>query len=265
MTVRRRFSPRKAARNLLLPLLLIILVIVLLTGHNDVPDATPQRADVAEELQDDEQAAPGENPHDSCLEQMPEGVVRMKVNYFGSYAKYFNDSNYVHLAEAEKIGIRPLTDARSCWQLRRPIVRINSCEEYYVDSLTYSSPYLVREAAAALKEIGTRFRDSIAARGGGDYRVKVTSVLRTPHTVALLRRRNRNAIDSSVHRYGTTFDISYAKFAANSDALPRSSSDLQGVLAEVLKAMRQEGKIWVKYERHQPCFHITARGRQSVE
>ncbi|MDE5750275.1 MAG: hypothetical protein K2H87_05855, partial [Duncaniella sp.] len=28
---------------------------------------------------------------------------------------------------------------------------------------------------------------------------------------------------------------------------------------EVLRAMREEGKLWVKYERGQPCYHITAR------
>jgi hypothetical protein len=35
--------------------------------------------------------------------------------------------------------------------------------------------------------------------------------------------------------------------------------DLKGILSEVLKAMREENKIWVKYEVGQPCFHITAR------
>lgn len=119
------------------------------------------------------------------------------------------------------------------------------------------------EAASTLREIGHRFRDTIAARGGGDYRIKVTSVLRTPHTVKRLRRRNRNAIDSSVHQLGTTFDISYASFVASSPAPARSVDDLKGILAEVLKAMREENKIWVKYEVGQPCFHITARKPQS--
>ena len=62
-----------------------------------------------------------------------------------------------------------------------------------------------------------------------------------------------------MHQLGTTFDISYSSFIANSDANPRSVDDLKGILAEVLKAMREEEKIWVKYEVKQPCFHITAR------
>lgn len=165
------------------------------------------------------------------------------------------------MTEAEKIGIAPLSDTRSHWQMRRPIVRITTCEDYFLDTLIFSRPYLVPEAAVTLREIGRRFRDTISARGGGDYRIKVTSLLRTPATIKRLRRRNRNAIDSSVHRYGTTFDISYASFVAGAPAPARSVDDLKGVLAEVLKAMREEGKLWVKYERGQPCFHITARRR----
>ncbi|WP_356948008.1 DUF5715 family protein, partial [uncultured Duncaniella sp.] len=50
----------------------------------------------------------------------------------------------------------------------------------------------------------------------------------------------------------------------NSDN-PRSVDDLKGILGEVLKAMREEGKLWVKHERGQPCFHITARKKQPHE
>lgn len=195
----------------------------------------------------------------ACLDEMPEPTRKIKVNYFGDMRRFFNDSNYVHLAEAEGFGIKPLTDTRSHWKLRSRLVKVTSCEDFYIDSLVYSRPYLVPTAAGRLHEIGRRFRDSIDVRGGGDYRIKVTSLLRTPRTVKMLRRRNRNAIDSSVHQYGTTFDISYANFIADNADNPRSVDDLKGILGEVLKAMREEGKLWVKYERGQPCFHITAR------
>ena len=141
----------------------------------------------------------------------------------------------------------------------RPLEKVVSCRDFYVEPLTYSRPYLVPRAAALLHEVGRRFNDTLASRGGGAYRIKVTSVLRTPEAVARLRRRNKNAVDSSVHQLGTTFDISYSRFAAFNDSLPRSAVDLKGILAEVLYAMREEGKIWVKYEKKQPCFHISAR------
>lgn len=198
-------------------------------------------------------------PHLAHLDKMPEPTQRIKVNYFGNLRPYFNDSNHVHRVSAERYGIRPLTDTRSHWQNTRDIVKVTTCADFYIDNLTHSRPYLVPRAAETLHEIGRRFRDTIDVRGGGDYRIKITSLLRTPATIRRLRHRNRNAIDSSVHQLGTTFDISYASFVASSPAPARSVDDLKGILAEVLRAMREEGKIWVKYEVGQPCFHITAR------
>ena len=200
-----------------------------------------------------------------CLPDMPEPCIGMKIKRFTvSYGNMFNDSNYVHWADARKIGIEPMSDTRSHWQLRRPLVKMTSCEHFYIENLRFSRPYLVPEAAEMLHEIGRRFRDTLEARGGGDYRIKVTSLLRTPSGVARLRRRNVNAVDSSVHQLGTTVDISYSRFVADSDRMPRSQADLKAVLAEVLEAMRNEGKCWVKHERNQPCFHITARPKGST-
>lgn len=197
--------------------------------------------------------------YDKPLEELPEPTIAMRFKPMGSYAKVFNDSNYVHQASAESIGIQPLTDTKSYWNTNTPLEKIVSCADFYVEPLKYSRPYLVPKAAAMLHEIGRRFNDSINARGGGNYRIKVTSALRTPSSIERLQRHNVNAIDSSVHQYGTTVDISYARFACFSPDIPRSMSDLKGVLAEVLLAMRNEGKCWVKYEIHQPCFHITVR------
>lgn len=197
------------------------------------------------------------------LDSMPPGREPLRLNRVGNYADVFNDSNYVHLEAAREIGIEPLTDTRSHWNLRRPLVRLATCQDYYLETLTHSVPYMVPEGEAMVREIGRRFRDSLATRGGGDYRIRVTSVLRTPDSVRRLRRVNRNAVDSSVHQYGTTVDISYANFAASSAETPRSADDLKGLLAEVLLAMRDEGKCFVKYERQQPCFHITCRQAMS--
>lgn len=198
-------------------------------------------------------------PYDHPLETLPEPTVAMRVRHIGNYARLFNDSNYIHWTEAERIGLKPMSDTRSHWDPGAPLEKITSCEDFYVEPLTYSRPYLIPKAAAMLHEIGRRFNDSIRSRGGGAYRIKVTSALRTPESVARLKRRNRNAVDSSVHQLGTTIDISYARFACFDDSVPRSMSDLKGVLAEVLAAMRDEGKCWIKHEVHQPCFHITVR------
>ncbi|MEZ3564094.1 hypothetical protein EEL51_12620 [Muribaculaceae bacterium Isolate-110 (HZI)] len=271
---RRKINPLKVLR-LLLPVILFIFLCVVMCVPSPGHDTSSESAEeIAAEQAPIVELFSGANVYDlekldtvsfyrRHLEKMPEPTQRIKVNYFGNLRPYFNDSNYVHWQEAESYGLQPLSDTRSHWQLNRPIVKVTTCADYFLDTLIFSRPYLVPEAAATLREIGHRFRDTIAARGGGDYRIKVTSVLRTPQTVRRLRRRNRNAIDSSVHQLGTTFDISYASFVASSPAPARSVDDLKGILAEVLKAMREENKIWVKYEVGQPCFHITARNTDS--
>lgn len=188
---------------------------------------------------------------------MPEATF-LATNPVGRYDEVFNDSNIYHWNAAEKIGIEPLTNLRSHWQLKNPIVKVNSCEDFYIEPLTHSAPFLVQKAAVRLHEIGRRFRDSLQSRGGGDYRIRVTSITRTAANVRSLRRRNRNAIDSSVHKLGTTFDISYNAFSPLSPKVARTDAQMKALLAEVLFAMRREGKILVKYEKKQPCFHITA-------
>lgn len=226
------------------------------SGHVDKDQLSV--ADVLSSISLDE---PESNPYEIHLDSMPdEGCVKMKINGVGGYlARVFNDSNYVHYAAAESIGISPIASLADAWTLRRPLRHIRSCREYYVDDLSHSYPYLVPEAAALLKDIGAAFRDSLQSRGGGSYRIKVTSVLRTPTTVKKLRRINRNAVDSSTHQFATTFDVSYAKFICDSVTINRTQEDLKNLLAEVLSDMRGAGRCYVKYERRQGCFHITTR------
>lgn len=197
------------------------------------------------------------------LGEMPPGGRRLRYKPVASVGRLFNDSNYLQLQSATSMGLEPVATLRDAWRLRRPVVKVSSCGDYFVDTLTHSLPFLVPEAEALLRDIGRQFRDSLAARGGGDYRIKVTSLLRTPMTITKLRRRNRNAIDSSAHQYGTTFDISYMKFICDSKKVPRTQSDLKGLLTEILMDLRAGGRCYVKYERKQACFHITVRGENS--
>lgn len=202
------------------------------------------------------------NPYDIHLDSAPDGgCVRFRVKPIGPLRAAFNDSNHVQLEAARAIGITPIEDETDILALRRPLVRIESCREFYLDRLTHSYPYLVPEAALLLHDIGAAFNDSLARRGGGNYRIKVTSVLRTPTTVKRLRRVNRNATGESTHSYATTFDISYSKFICDSigSAPARTFEDLKNLLAEVLDDMRRRGRCFVKFEYKQSCFHITAR------
>lgn len=203
----------------------------------------------------------GDKPLEAGFDSMPPGGVKLRVNYLGgTLGRVFNDSNYLHLQAARRIGVTPVSSAADLWEATRPLVRVQSCPCYYVDSLTHSLPYLVPEARDLLADIGAAFRDSLAARGGGDYRIKVTSVFRTQGSVKSLRRRNRNAVAESTHLYATTFDISYSKFICDDPSVPRTQEDLKNLLGEILFDLRARGRCLVKYERRQACFHITATG-----
>ncbi len=204
---------------------------------------------------------PSSNPYDFHLDSAPDhGCERIRIARIGPLRKVFNDSNYIHLDAARKLGFAPISSSADIMTLRRPVEKVESCKEYFVDDLTHSFPYLVPEAAGLLKEIGQAFNDSLQARGGGAYRIKVTSVMRTPSTVRRLRRVNRNASEESTHNYGTTFDISYSKFICDDAAKPhRTFEDLKNLLAEILNNFRNDGRCYVKYEYKQSCFHITTR------
>lgn len=182
---------------------------------------------------------------------------RIRVNHIGSYREVFNDSNRQQYAYAEKLGIAPITDVKSVYNTRRPLVKIESNEFYLVDSLTHSLPYLVPEAAQLLEDIGRNFIDTLHSRGGDGHKIKVTSLLRTPTTVKRLRRVNINASDSSTHQFATTFDISWSKFYCQDTTKAISSDILKGLLAEVLSDLRKQERCLIKYERKTACFHIT--------
>lgn len=204
-----------------------------------------------------------ENPNNKWNESLEiedsEVAQVLKTAFKGRRSSEFNDSNYVQLKAAEELGITPITNMASAWNLRRPVVKIASCEEYYLDDLTHSYPFLVPEAAQLLKDIGARFNKLLWERGQSKYRIKVTSVLRTPETIRSLMRRNVNAVEVSAHQYATTFDVSYSKFIKDSKENPRTFGNLADLLSEVLQDFQDEGRCYVKYEGKQSCFHITVR------
>ncbi len=182
---------------------------------------------------------------------------RLKVRNIGRLHEVFNDSNHYQLEHARRLGIEPISHLGQFYNTRRPLVKIATNKDFAVDELKHSFPYLVPEAAKLLHDIGRNFQDSLKARNGGNYRIIVTSVLRTPGTVKRLRRVNGNATQESTHQYATTFDITYTRFEAVDGKEVNSQGDLKNILAEVLHDLHQQGRCMVKYERKSPCFHIT--------
>lgn len=229
-----------------IPVLLLILSMSLSACRDK--EVTPDNT----ELPDSTQAAPAPQT-DGTL------TNRIRVRNIGRLPEIFNDSNHVQMKSARRLGIEPVTSLASSYFIRRPIIHIKSNDFYKVDTLSHSLPFLVPEAAVLLHDIGSNFIDSLSKRGADGYKIRVTSLLRTPDTVKSLRKVNINASDSSTHQFATTFDISYIKFHPCSPSRAIEQEDLKNLLAEVLLDLRDEQRCYVKYEKKTGCFHVTVR------
>ena len=173
------------------------------------------------------------------------------------YSAMFNDLNGVQLSSAKKLGLnQPLKDRNEAKATKRSLVRIKTNRLYTVDKLTHSLPYLTLGASELLDMIGQNFLDSLDSKGMKSNKIIVTSVLRTQEDVKNLQESgNVNASSNSAHCYGTTFDITYIRYAKKSE----DTKALKKVLGEVLLDLKKQKKCYVKYEVKQRCFHITTR------
>ena len=203
-----------------------------------------------------------EDRHDSIdtLRVDKKGLHRIYANPpQGKFIEIFDDINPVQIPYAKQNGIEPISNLHDAYRLRQPLVRIATCEAYYLDSLTHSMPYLVPKAAKLLEDIGCAFADTIKARGGSAYRIVVTSCTRSQFTVDKLTKVNNNASTRSCHMNGTTFDLSWVHYEPFNNDFILNTEDLTNVLAEILYDFRQKNRCTVLFERGQCCFHITVK------
>ena len=203
---------------------------------------------------------------DSSKNQRAEIIEDTLVSYPGrtfSYKDKFRDTQSKQEQAAKAIGLStPPQNRQQAAKMRNQLSLIKTNENYIVDSLTHSIPYLVPKAAAELESIGKEFADILQRNNLPHYRFYVTSVLRTKDDVKYLQKSgNVNATTNSCHCYGTTFDLAYYRY----DKVTRTreymhQDNIKLVLGQVLLNHQRAGKIYVKYEWKQACFHITVRG-----
>ncbi|MDL2264781.1 DUF5715 family protein [Parabacteroides sp. OttesenSCG-928-G21] len=184
-----------------------------------------------------------------------------RIWYNGSYNRDFNDLNELHLNAANAIGIQPISSREEAKHASRKMVEIKSNKYYEIEELTHSIPFLVPEAAKLLEDIGKNFQDSLYNHNASLYKIKVTSVTRTVDDIQSLSKRNINASANSAHLFGTTVDISWVRYTKinEKDTLNIDSDRLKMVLAMVLRDLKRADRCYIKHERQQGCFHITAR------
>ena len=179
-----------------------------------------------------------------------------------SYKDKFRDTQAKQVQAAQAIGLKtPPQNRQEAAKMRSQLSLIKSNKNYIVDSLTHSIPYLVPAAAMELERIGAEFADILQRNGLPHYQFYVTSVLRTKDDVKQLQKSgNINATTNSCHNYGTTFDLAYFRFNKVTRTREYMHQDnLKLVLGQVLLNEQRAGRIYVKYEYKQACFHITVR------
>ncbi len=197
----------------------------------------------------------------------PDGVSEPwhRLGNVRSYKDCFPDLQEVQIIAAQQWGVTPVADREEAEHRKGELVYVGTDPYFTVDkNMSHSIPYLVPRAHDLLRSIGRNFLDSLYVRGIPLHRIIVSSVLRTEDDVRRLRNRNGNASEQSCHRYGTTFDIAYNRYATVSnpegpERRPVRNDTLKWVLSQVLRDMRADSLCYVKYEVKQGCFHITVR------
>jgi len=168
---------------------------------------------------------------------------------------FFNDPQRVQLSAARVNGIEPNEDNSNFFPLiiSGKVVKIESCDEYKLANLAHSYPYLVPKAADMLKAIGARVQEITGTKS----RMLVTSCLRTVEKQMDLSETNQNAASYSCHYYGTTFDLAYNAAGELKGGI--SYETFFKALCQAVHEMREDGKLYVKYETGQHCLHMTVR------
>lgn len=203
--------------------------------------------------------------NDAEIEAEPEIVEDNLVWYPGrtfNYKLKFNDLQSRQHEVATAIGLpHPPKDRADAASMRNKLVEIATNDNYVVDELTHSVPYLIPSAKKELDAIGVEWADILSRNNLPHYRFFVTSVLRTQEDIKYLQRSgNINSVTQSCHCYGTTFDLAYMRYDKVTQTRDYMHEDnLKLVLGQVLLNHQRAGKIFVKYEAKQSCFHITVR------
>lgn len=179
-------------------------------------------------------------------------------------SRYLRDPNKMHIQAGRELGIVPFRKNADFLAVRDSILDngilfyLEDGEYYRKKKMSHSYPYLTQEAIDLIKELSERFQENLEKKGQENYSLLITSALRTEESQKKLRRRNRNATrDTTSHLFGASFDISYWDFYRNSDGEIYRYKNLQRILTETIKEMRNEKKCLVIKETGHYCFHIT--------
>lgn len=134
--------------------------------------------------------------------------------------------------------------------------------------------FLAPQALKALELTADRFNEKLSEKGLPTVKLALSSALRTDEYQQKLRKKNSNAVPTSTHSYGMSFDIFYDDYYVK---LPTDGSredelmkrrigfmlgdslrrQLRTVLFQTLTELQEEGRIYAIWEKRQRCYHVT--------
>lgn len=175
-----------------------------------------------------------------------------------------NDKNDVHLAYAQAFGLQKLYTSRlefeddSAQMVKEgKLIHIKNNPLFHITELKHSYPFLIPEMVDLLNEIAYNFNKNLPEQYKNDFKIVITSALRTNETQLYLSKSNRNASPVSAHLFGTTVDISYKVFwGIKQDTLVSDYYAVQA-LTKSLQDLRMKCRFATVKERRQACFHTT--------
>ena len=237
--MKKKSGKRRIVWGRLLPILLTPIVILL--AVNKLPDAFHHRKSI----------------DDVSVSELTSKEVRALRRYNNEY----------HLEVARANGIdRPfknhqeLLDDTYTYIIKYGLRELHDSKYYEIPTLTYSMPYLKKEASDFLDELGRRFFKTLKEMDGEEYRFQLSSILRTEADQHGLRKNNINATQNKTsHYFGLSFDIAQTCFYPKGESEPVYSYRLRNLLLRTLIEMQDEGRCYVILETHTKCIHVTVR------
>lgn len=178
---------------------------------------------------------------------------------------FLRDPNRMHIITGREVGLKePFRKNADFLAIRDSLLENNILQyveegDHFVKKpMHYSYPYMTPEAIALLNEICDRFHEKLMKKKLNSYSIILTSCLRTLESQNTLRSSNLNATrDTTSHAFGASFDISYWEFYNDRTKQTVRYKNLQKILHQTIKEIRNEKKCLVIKETGQFCFHCT--------
>lgn len=200
-----------------------------------------------------------------CLIPFRKKIIRKMKAIFGYYKNssgfqsaecincpnLFNDLVADHeKAYSNKQGIEPQEDFNKLDNLLKDsiLLELKTNNYYTIRESESSRPYILPRGFDFIQELSKLYMCNCSKDSIPYVPFEITSTTRTLESVRKLMRKNKNAIKTSAHLKGKTFDISYRAFRENKKQCKN--------FIQALDSLHNMKKCYVKFEKN-GCLHIT--------